>query len=53
MKRVVVTGMSVVTALGDDWPAFKENLLEIQQKRLQGRATIPAAEVDKRYGIEP
>ncbi|CCI06921.1 hypothetical protein [Microcystis aeruginosa] len=33
--------------------SFKEKLLEIQQKRLQGRATIPAAEVDKRYGIEP
>lgn len=27
MKRVVVTGMSVVTALGDDWTAFKDNLL--------------------------
>jgi 3-oxoacyl-[acyl-carrier-protein] synthase II len=26
MKRVVVTGMSVVTALGDNWPQFKQAL---------------------------
>ncbi|HEX5793479.1 MAG TPA: beta-ketoacyl-ACP synthase [Rheinheimera sp.] len=26
MKRVVVTGMSVVTALGDSWADFKQNL---------------------------
>jgi DNA-binding protein Fis len=33
--------------------SFQQKLLEIKQKRLQGRATITAAEVDKRYGIEP
>ncbi|NMM42429.1 beta-ketoacyl-ACP synthase [Pseudoalteromonas arctica] len=26
MKRVVVTGMSAITALGDQWPVFKEAL---------------------------
>ena len=31
--------------------AFKQNLLEIQRKRSTGRATIPAEEVYKRYGI--
>jgi len=31
--------------------AFKQNLLEIQRKRTAGRATIPAEEVYKRYGI--
>lgn len=31
--------------------AFKQNFLEIQQKRRVGRATIPAEEVYKRYGI--
>jgi len=31
--------------------AFKQNLLEIQQKRRAGRATIPAEEVYERYGI--
>ncbi|XQW84890.1 beta-ketoacyl-ACP synthase [Thalassotalea piscium] len=28
MKRVVVTGMSVITALGDTWPEFKNNIEE-------------------------
>jgi 3-oxoacyl-[acyl-carrier-protein] synthase II len=28
MKRVVVTGMSTITALGDQWPEFKQNLLQ-------------------------
>ncbi len=31
--------------------AFKQNLLEIQRKHTAGRATIPAEEVYKRYGI--
>lgn len=26
MKRVVVTGMSVITALGDSWPQFKQQM---------------------------
>ncbi|PKI13871.1 beta-ketoacyl-ACP synthase [Colwellia sp. 12G3] len=28
MNRVVVTGMSVITALGDDWSTFKEALIK-------------------------
>ena len=28
IKRVVVTGMSVVTALGDDWSEFKQALIK-------------------------
>ncbi|WP_335121488.1 hypothetical protein [Nostoc sp.] len=32
--------------------SFKQSLLEIRQKRLEGRPTIPASEVYKRYGIE-
>ncbi len=32
--------------------SFKENLLEIRRKRLEGRSTIPASEVYKKYGIE-
>lgn len=31
--------------------AFKQNLLEIQRKRIEGRETIGAEEVHKRYGI--
>ena len=27
MKRVVVTGMSVITALGDEWSVFKQALI--------------------------
>ncbi len=26
MRRVVVTGMSAITALGDDWATFKAGL---------------------------
>jgi hypothetical protein len=32
--------------------SFKQSLLSIRQKRLEGRPTIPATEVYKRYGIE-
>ncbi len=28
MKRVVVTGMSAITALGDNWPTFKKALIK-------------------------
>ena len=28
MNRVVVTGMSAITALGDDWPSFKAALIK-------------------------
>ncbi len=28
MKRVVITGMSAITALGDDWKTFKEALIK-------------------------
>ena len=27
-QRVVVTGMGVITALGDSWPVFKQNLAD-------------------------
>lgn len=40
MKRVVVTGMAVVTALGDNWPQFKQAL---QQGR---NAVTPMPEWD-------
>lgn len=32
--------------------SFKQSLLAIRRKRLEGRPTIPATEVYKRYGIE-
>ncbi len=32
--------------------SFKQSLLEIRRKRLEGRSTIPASEVYKKYGIE-
>ncbi len=32
--------------------SFKQSLLEIRRKRLEGRPTITASEVYKRYGIE-
>jgi hypothetical protein len=32
--------------------SFMQSLLNIQKKRVEGRATIPASEVYKRYGIE-
>jgi hypothetical protein len=32
--------------------SFMQSLLNIQKKRLEGRATIPASEIYKRYGIE-
>ncbi|QSJ19354.1 hypothetical protein JYQ62_11905 [Nostoc sp. UHCC 0702] len=32
--------------------SFKQSLLTIRRKRLEGRPTIPATEVYKRYGIE-
>lgn len=28
MKRVVVTGMSVITAFGDSWPEFKQRIIQ-------------------------
>ena len=31
---------------------FKQSLLEIRSKRLEGRTTIPASEVYKKYGIK-
>jgi hypothetical protein len=33
--------------------SFKQSLLEIRRKRLEGRPIIPASEVYERYGIEP
>ncbi len=32
--------------------SFKQSLLEIRSKRLEGRSTIPASEVYKKFGIE-
>ena len=32
--------------------AFKQSLLKIQQKRQQGRSTIPLSEIYKRYELE-
>ena len=32
--------------------SFQESLLEIRRKRLEGRLTIPASEVYKKYGLE-
>jgi hypothetical protein len=32
--------------------SFMQSLLNIQKKRVEGRSTIPASEVYKRYGIE-
>jgi DNA-binding protein Fis len=32
--------------------SFKQSLLEIRRQRLEGRSTIPASEVYKKYGIE-
>ena len=31
---------------------FMQSLLNIRKKRMEGRATIPASEVYKRYGID-
>lgn len=32
--------------------SFKQSLLAVRRKRLEGRPTIPATEVYKRYGME-
>jgi 3-oxoacyl-[acyl-carrier-protein] synthase II len=54
MKRVVITGMSAITALGDDWPTFKqaiskgENAVQIidDWNRVDGLNTKIAAPVN-------
>jgi hypothetical protein len=33
--------------------SFKQSLLDIQQKRQTGRATIPLSEIYQRYELEP
>ena len=53
MNRVVITGMSAITALGDDWQTFKqalmqgENAVEImpQWRQMDGLNTQVAAPV--------
>jgi hypothetical protein len=37
---------------GEIKESFRQSLLEIRRKRLEGRPTIPASELYKRYGIE-
>ena len=32
--------------------SFMQNLLNIRKKRVEGRATIPASDIFKRYGID-
>ncbi|MFM8293800.1 MAG: hypothetical protein ACKN9E_04545 [Microcystaceae cyanobacterium] len=32
--------------------SFMQSLLTIRKKRMEGRATIPASEIYKRYGID-
>ncbi len=45
MKRVVVTGMSVITALGDDWNEFKSALIKGEN------AVVTMSEWDKADGL--
>ena len=45
MKRVVVTGMSVITALGDDWAEFKSALIKGEN------AVVTMREWDKADGL--
>ena len=45
MKRVVVTGMSVITALGDDWDEFKSALIKGEN------AVVTMREWDKADGL--
>jgi hypothetical protein len=33
--------------------SFKQSLLEIRRKRIEGRPTIPASQVYAKYGVEP
>ena len=46
MKRVVVTGMSVITALGDDWDEFKSALIKGEN------AVVTMRELTKSWGVK-